>query len=121
MVTGTSADTADIADKDDTARLATKPENKIPQKFGLLVSRIIPPLVHTVEDGAIAGAGVAHKDQRERCAIANREFARADDNAEATGYGNRGCNQGAGCIFNNFAHPLRRSGIACGIPSKRFS
>jgi len=48
--------------------------------------RIIPPLVHTVKDGAIAGAVVAHKNQRERCAIANWKFARASDNSEATRY-----------------------------------
>ena len=46
------------------------------------IRRIILPLVHTVENGAVAGAAVAHKNQRERHAVADRQFACASDNAE---------------------------------------
>lgn len=40
--------------------------------FLVFIRRIIPPLVHTVEDSAIAGAVVAHKNQREGYAMTDR-------------------------------------------------
>jgi len=40
--------------------------------FLVFIYWIISPLVHTVEDGAIAGAVVAHKNQREGYAMADR-------------------------------------------------
>ena len=80
------------------------------------IRRIIPPLVHTVEDGAIAGAVVAHKNQRERHAMADRQFAGASDNAEAARYSNGRCNQGMCCFFNDLAHSSGSGGVAPGIP-----
>lgn len=82
------------------------------------ISRVIPPLVHAVLDGAVAGGGMSHKNQGEGCVMSDRQFARTCDHTGAARNSDGVGNQGKRGSFYSPAHAPGSNGVVFGVPGK---